>query len=65
MGAFVVLMALKRSLREHAHLLKEVLSVSIGFALYTNSMESLMALESHTNIMTNTINNCKIERQAP
>ena len=64
-GAFAVLTALKRSLGEHAHLLKEVLSVSTGFALCADSMESLTALESHTDTMTNTINNCKIERQAP
>jgi hypothetical protein len=64
MGAFVVLIALKRSLREHTHLLKEVLSVNMGFALCTNSMESLTALESHTNIMTKAIGNYKIERQA-
>ena len=64
-GAFAVLTALKRSLGEYAPLLKEVLSVSTGFALCTDSMESLTALESHTNIMTKTIGNCKIERQAP
>jgi hypothetical protein len=64
-GAFAVLTALKRSLREHAHLLKEVLSVSTGFALCSDSMESLTALELHTDIMTKSIGNCKIERQAP
>lgn len=64
-GSFAVLTALKRSLREHAYLLKEVLSVSIGFALCTNSIESLTALESHTDIMTEAISNYKIERQAP
>ena len=64
-GAFAVLTALKRSLGEHAHLLKEVLLVNTGFALCTDSMESLTALESHTVIMTKAIGNCKIERQAP
>ena len=63
-GAFAVLTALKRSLGEHVYLLKEVLLVSTGFALYTNSIESLTALKSHTDIITKTISNCKIERQA-
>ena len=63
-GAFAVLTALKRSLGEHAHYLKEVLLVSTGFALCTNSTESLAALESHIDVMTETIGNCKIERQA-
>jgi hypothetical protein len=62
MGAFAVLTALKRGLGVHAHLLKEVLSVSMGFALCTNSMESLTALESYTDIMTEMIGNYKIER---
>ena len=64
-GAFAVFTALKRSLGEHAPLLKEVLSVRTGFALCTDSMESLTALESHTDTMTKTISNCKIKRQAP
>src|SRR5208282_3950494 len=55
MGAFAVFTTLKRSLRKHAHLLKEVLLVCTRFALCTNSIESLTALKSHTNIITKTI----------
>lgn len=64
-GSFAILTGLKNSLGEHAHLLKEVLSVNSGFALCADSTDSLAALEQHTEKMTKVISNCKIERQAP
>jgi hypothetical protein len=44
-------MALKSTLRAHAHLLKEVLEVLSGFALYTNSLKALIALEKYSNLI--------------
>jgi hypothetical protein len=62
-GSFAILSGLKNSLGTHAHLLKEVLAVNSGFALCTDSIESLQALETHTEIIIKTITNCKVERQ--
>jgi hypothetical protein len=50
-GSFILLMALKSTLRAHVHLLKEVLEVPLGFALYTNSLEALIALEKYSNLI--------------
>jgi hypothetical protein len=64
-GLFTLLTGLKNTLREHAHLLKEVLSVNSRFALCADSIESLAALELHIGEMTKAISDCKIKRQAP
>jgi hypothetical protein len=64
-GSFALLTGLKNTLGEQAHLLKEVLAINSGFALCTDSIESLAALEQYTEKMTKGITNCKIERQAP
>ena len=44
-------MALKSTLGAYIYLLKEVLEVPLGFALYTNSLEALTALEKHSNLI--------------
>jgi len=64
-SSFVVLTALKRCFKEYVYLLREVLLVSIRFALYTNFIKLLIALKLYTNIIAKTISNCKIEKQAP
>jgi len=40
-SSFTILLSLKNSLKTHAYLLKEVLKVNLGFALYINLIESL------------------------
>jgi hypothetical protein len=54
-GSFALLTALKSTLGAHAHLLKEVLEVPLGFALYTNSLEALIALEKYSNLIAASI----------
>lgn len=62
-GSFAVLTALKRQLGTHSSLLKEVQATKTGFALCTNSDTDLTALEKHSDIITNTIQDCTIEKQ--
>ncbi|KAF7893823.1 hypothetical protein EAF00_007337 [Botryotinia globosa] len=62
-GSFAVLTAFKRKLGEHSSLLKEVQAINTGFVLCTNSITKLTALEKHSDMMTNTIQDCKIEIQ--
>jgi hypothetical protein len=50
-------MALKSTLGAHAYLLKKALEVSLGFALYTNFLEALIALEKYSNLIAVTIKN--------
>jgi hypothetical protein len=64
-GSFALQIGLKNTLGKHAHLLKEVLSTNSGFALCTDSIESLTALELHTEELAKTVGDCRIERQAP
>lgn len=64
-GSFALLTGLKTSLGANAHLLKEVLEVPSGFALCTNSIEALATLEKHSDLLSTTISNCKVERQHP
>jgi hypothetical protein len=54
-GSFILLTALKSTLGAHAYLLKEVLEVPLGFTLYTNSLEALIALEKHSNLIAASI----------
>jgi hypothetical protein len=62
-GSFVVFTGLKGSLGPNAHLLKEVLEVPSGFALCTSSLENLAALQLHTELISNSIADCQVERQ--
>jgi hypothetical protein len=50
-GSFILLIALKSTLRTHVYLLKEVLEVPLGFALYINSLEALITLEKYSNLI--------------
>jgi hypothetical protein len=61
-GAFALFVALQDRLGEQATLLKEVQVVKTGFALCTNSLEDLTALEKSANIITQLISECTIER---
>jgi hypothetical protein len=61
-GAFALFVALQDRLGEQATLLKEVQAVKTGFALCTNSLEDLTALEKSANIITQLIGECTIER---
>jgi hypothetical protein len=56
--------ALKDRLGEQATFLKEVQTVKTGFALCTDSLEDLTALEKSVDIMTQLIGECTIERQS-
>jgi len=50
-GSFILLIALKSTLRAHVYLLKEVLEVPLGFTLYTNSLEALITLKKYFNLI--------------
>ena len=54
-GSFILLTALKSTLRAHIYLLKEVLEVPLSFALYINSLEALTALEKYSNLIAASI----------
>jgi hypothetical protein len=56
-GSFALLTALKSALRAHAYLLREALEVPLGFALYTNSLKALIALEKHSKLIVVFIEN--------
>jgi hypothetical protein len=56
-GSFALLTALKSALGAHAYLLREALKVPLGFALYTNSLKALMALEKYSKLITISIEN--------
>jgi hypothetical protein len=64
-GSFALLTALKSTLGAHAHLLKEALEVPSGFALCTDSLEALTALEKHSDLIAATVEDCQVERQHP
>jgi hypothetical protein len=64
-GSFILLTALKSALGAHAHLLREALEVPLGFALYTNSLEALIALEKHFKLIAMSIKNYQVKRQCP
>jgi hypothetical protein len=57
-GSFTLLIALKTTLRAYAHLLREVLKVPLSFALYTNSLKALAALEKHFKLIIAFVKNC-------
>jgi len=63
-GAFALFVALKEGLGEQATLLKEVQFVKTGFALCTDSLDDLTALEKSADIISRLIGNCTIERQS-
>jgi hypothetical protein len=63
-GAYALCVALKEGLGEQATLLKEVQRVNTGFALCTDSLEDLAALEKSIDIITRLIGECTIERQS-
>lgn len=63
-GAFAIYLALKGRLGEHSSLLKEVQAVKSGFALCTDSLEELTALERFTGLITDSIGDCTTERQS-
>jgi hypothetical protein len=56
-GSFALLIALKSALGAHAYLLREALEVPLGFALYTNSLKALIALEKHSKLIVVFIEN--------
>src|SRR5271165_2710685 len=62
-GAYALFTALKSRLGEQATLLKEVQAVKSGFALCTNSLEDLTALEKSIVLIGQLIGDCTIERQ--
>ena len=62
-GPFSVLIALKNRLGEDSALLKEVQEVKSGFALCTDSLEALAALEKHTESIGRVFADCTVERQ--
>lgn len=62
-GPFAVLTALKNRLGEDSALLKEVQEVKSGFALCTDSLEALAALEKHTESIARLFSDCTVERQ--
>jgi hypothetical protein len=64
-GSFALFTALKSALGAHAHLLREALEVPLGFALYTNSLKALMALEKHSKLIAASVINCQVKRQCP
>jgi hypothetical protein len=63
-GAFAILLALKSCLGDNATPLKEVQTIKSGYALCTDSLEDLAALEKSTDLITRSIGNCTVERQA-
>src|SRR5271165_1111449 len=63
-GAFAIYLALKGRLGEHSSLLKEVQAVKSGYALCTDSLEELTALERFTGLITESIGDCTTERQS-
>jgi hypothetical protein len=62
-GAYALLTALKSRLGEQATLLKEVQAVKSEFALCTNSLEDLTALEKSIVLIGQSIGDYTIERQ--
>ena len=62
-GLFTILSSLKNSPDTHAQLLKEVLAVNLGYALYIDLIDLLQALELYTKTIIKTITNCKVEQQ--
>jgi hypothetical protein len=56
-GSFTLLTALKSALGAHIYLLREALEVPLGFALYTNSLEALIALEKYSKLIIISIKN--------
>ncbi|KAJ8069815.1 hypothetical protein OCU04_000230 [Sclerotinia nivalis] len=61
-GSFVVLSILKGQLGNDTKLLKEVQAINTRFALYTNSLANLTALENLSNIIEKVFETCKIEQ---
>jgi hypothetical protein len=47
-GSFILLIALKSTLRAYVYLLKEALEILLGFILYINSIKAFIALEKHS-----------------
>ncbi|KAJ8069229.1 hypothetical protein OCU04_002895 [Sclerotinia nivalis] len=62
-GSFAVLSALKEQLKNNTKLLKKIQTINTKFALYTNSLTNLTALENLSNIIEKVFETCKIERQ--
>jgi hypothetical protein len=62
-GGYGLLCLLKRELNGQASLLKEVQAVKSGYALCTDSLADLVALEAHAERISQLIGNCKVERQ--
>jgi len=61
-GSFAVLTALKNHLGKDLALLKEVQEVKLDFALCTDSLEALAALEKHTESIARVFSGCTVER---
>lgn len=62
-GSYALLQALKGELGDDAHILKEVQATKTGFALCTDSLTDLDALEGHKEKLSLGIQNCTIERR--
>jgi hypothetical protein len=64
-GSFALFTALKQALGTDAPLLKEVLAIPSGYALYTSSLKDLATLIQHIALISNKISNCRVERPQP
>jgi hypothetical protein len=62
-GSYALLQALRGELGDDAHILKEVQATKTGFALCTDSLTDLDALEGHKEKLSLGIQNCTIERR--
>jgi hypothetical protein len=62
-GAFAILTTLKKQLKDKAYLFKEVQAVKSGYALCTDLLKNLNALNKFANRIANTIGNCIVEKQ--
>jgi hypothetical protein len=61
-GSYALLQALRGELGDDAHILKEVQAMKTSFALYTDSLTDLDALEGHKEKLSLGIQNYTIER---
>ena len=64
MGSFAILTALKRHLGTDSGLLKEVLETKTGYALCTESVQALQALETRSNDISTVLTDCTVEKPA-
>jgi hypothetical protein len=63
-GAYAMLVALKKQLGSKAYLLQEVQALKTGYALCTDSVEDLLDLYKFADEIASSVGDCKIEKQA-